>query len=495
MMQSILGIDVRPGEVRLAQINRRLRRTTVTGLARVAVEPGAEPAAIAAAARALADSSGLDGAVRVLGVPASTGMLRRLSFPFTSQQKIRQVLPFELESDLPMPIADLQYDILRTEVDANKQQHVLAAAIPAGNMTALLAAFQDVGLDPDVLTFTACGLGAYVDAADGQLPRSLVAVDVGRHGSELVAMVDGKSRVMRSMRLGLDDLVQDGRPDDAAVRTFCSEIARTVLGAGENDDAPAPELVLLSGEGGGADWLCQAISACLGAPVSPLGRAATLSGAEQLDAAELTACAPAVGLTLEAVKQTGFNFRSGRFASSRLEIDWKKHATYLGVAAGIVFLCWALSVGSDIWLKRQELATANQEIANIFHRIVPDVKGTFKLSQYSSIIKSRINEIEQSLNIGQGQAESSIIELLRQISTAMPPGVDMTINLVSVDGKDVQISATADEFKTVEEVKNLLQKGDAFQEVTIRGAKADVSGKGVQFQLALVRKNVEEAAQ
>ena len=50
MMQTILGIDVRPGEIRLAQISRRLRKTTVTGMARVAVDPGAEPAAIAAAA-------------------------------------------------------------------------------------------------------------------------------------------------------------------------------------------------------------------------------------------------------------------------------------------------------------------------------------------------------------------------------------------------------------------------------------------------------------
>jgi len=165
------------------------------------------------------------------------------------------------------------------------------------------------------------------------------------------------------------------------------------------------------------------------------------------------------------------------------------------VAAGIVFLCWLLSAGTDIWLKRQELAAADQEIAAIFHRIVPDVKGTFKLTQYSSIIKARINEIEQSLNLGEGQAGSSIIELLRQVSTALPPGVNMTISLVSVDGKDVQISATADEFKTVEEIKNLLQKGEGFQEVTIRGAKADVSGKGVQFQLSLVRKGVEEATQ
>lgn len=494
MMQTILGIDVRPGEIRLAQISRRLRKTTVTGLARVAIDPAAEPAAVAAATRALVDSSALDGEIRVLGIPAAQGMLRRFTFPFTSMQKIRQVLPFELESDLPLPIADLQYDIIRTEIDDQKQQHVLAAAVPAVNLAPLLAALQEVGLDPDMLTFTACGLSAAVAAAEGQLPQALVVVDVGRHGSEVVFLVDGKPRAMRSMRLGLDTLGGE-QAGNEAVHTFCSEIMRTVLSAQEGDDSRTPELVILTGEGAGADWLCQTMAACLDVQVAPLARAATLSGAEQLDIMELTACAPAVGLALEAVKPAGFNFRSGRFASSRLEIDWKKHATYLGVAAGIVFLCWLLSAGTDIWLKRQELAAADQEIAAIFHRIVPDVKGTFKLTQYSSIIKARINEIEQSLNLGEGQAGSSIIELLRQVSTALPPGVNMTISLVSVDGKDVQISATADEFKTVEEIKNLLQKGEGFQEVTIRGAKADVSGKGVQFQLSLVRKGVEEATQ
>ena len=47
------------------------------------------------------------GAACVLGIPATFVSFRNLSLPFHDLKKIRQILPFELEPSLPLPVEEL----------------------------------------------------------------------------------------------------------------------------------------------------------------------------------------------------------------------------------------------------------------------------------------------------------------------------------------------------------------------------------------------------
>jgi general secretion pathway protein L len=109
-------------------------------------------------------------------------------------------------------------------------------------------------------------------------------------------------------------------------------------------------------------------------------------------------------------------------------------------------------------------------------------------SQYASIVKTKVNELGQSVALfGEEGGYHSAVELLRVISKAIPADLNVTISLLTVDNQRVRLSGQADGFNTVDGVKNRLTALGNFDKVTITGAKAAKDGKGVQFGLELNR--------
>jgi general secretion pathway protein L len=65
---------------------------------------------IKAALQTLVETLKPAGATCVLGIPTTLVSFRNLSVPFHDLKKIRQILPFELEPSLPVPVEDLIFD-------------------------------------------------------------------------------------------------------------------------------------------------------------------------------------------------------------------------------------------------------------------------------------------------------------------------------------------------------------------------------------------------
>jgi general secretion pathway protein L len=162
--------------------------------------------------------------------------------------------------------------------------------------------------------------------------------------------------------------------------------------------------------------------------------------------------------------------------------------SYALVACALLAFVWLGSVGVDIYTKKRRLASLNQSVEEVFRRTVPEFKGSVQSSQYASIVKTKINDLGQSVALfGEEGGYHSAVELLRVISTAIPADLNVTISLLTIDNQRVRLSGQADAFNTVDSVKNRLTALDNFDGVTITGAKAAKDGKGVQFGLELDR--------
>jgi general secretion pathway protein L len=165
--------------------------------------------------------------------------------------------------------------------------------------------------------------------------------------------------------------------------------------------------------------------------------------------------------------------------------------SYGVVVCALVAFAWLASTGIDIYTEKQRLGRIDQSVEEVFRRTLPQFKGSVRPEQYASIVKNRIDELSQSVALfGADARENSSVELLRIISQAIPKNLDVTVNLLTVDNERVRLSGRADGFNTVDGVKNRLVALEDFDQVTITGAKAATDGKGVQFGLELLRRQL-----
>jgi general secretion pathway protein L len=165
--------------------------------------------------------------------------------------------------------------------------------------------------------------------------------------------------------------------------------------------------------------------------------------------------------------------------------------SYGAVACALVAFAWLGSTGIDIYTKSQRLARIDKSMDEVFQRTLPDFKGSVRREQYASVVRNKINELNESVALFGAEARQySSAELLRVISSAIPKELDVTLSLLSVDNERVRMSGRADAFNTVDGVKNRLAALKDFEEVTITGAKAATDGKGVQFGLELLRQQL-----
>src|SRR5580658_433524 len=110
-MPTWLGIDIGRAAVKVAFLRSAYRKTTLEALSRVDIdeEKGLQPAIREAVAAALGGApSGNDGIA--VAIDGSRAALKTIAIPTSAQKQLAEVLPFELEAQLPFELSDSVFD-------------------------------------------------------------------------------------------------------------------------------------------------------------------------------------------------------------------------------------------------------------------------------------------------------------------------------------------------------------------------------------------------
>jgi type IV pilus assembly protein PilM len=251
--RKIVGLDIGTTAVRAAELSVRrgrvvLERLGQHGLPQGAVVDGevADPAAVAAAIKALWKRARIGGKQVVVGVANQRVVVRLVDLPWMQPEELQRSLAYQAGDYLPIPVdeAELDYDVVGEFENASGQRllRVLLAAAQKEMLAGHLRAVTAAGLEPVGIDLSPIALLRSLGPATGLAEGAEALVDVGARITNMVIHDNGAVRFLRILPMGGEDVTATlervmEMDHDTAERT------KLAVSAGQDVNPDAAELV------------------------------------------------------------------------------------------------------------------------------------------------------------------------------------------------------------------------------------------------------------
>lgn len=357
-MARYLGIDIGTTSIKAAVVRSAYRKLTLEGIAEVRVEQDRAAAIREAAQRALGAGSA-DGVATSL--PGTKATLRTVRIPENALRQLADVLPFELEAQLPFDLSDAVLDYRALSTGTNDEGvPVLAAVARVEDAKERIDAVKSaLGLEPERLgvgAFPLAHLAPYASII-GESPVTAL-LDLGTRTSDLLFLLRGEPVFSRTLSLGTEAL-------PAGAGKLAREI-RLSIAAFRAQGGEAPNELYLCGGGAFVSGAEAFLSAELERPVRRLP-ALSLELSEGVGplAHSLPLFAEAVGLALSLTTRDGLNLRKGPLAYER-GYGWLRERVPVLVGLGaVIVVSFVFSSCTGIYAASKERVALEGALSNV----------------------------------------------------------------------------------------------------------------------------------
>ncbi len=478
MSRKVLGLDIRANAISAVLLDSGFKGSVVEkrGCFPIAANEDAD-AALYTALAALVDSLKPAGAACVAGIATADISIRNLSVPFHDLKKIQQILPFELEPSLPLPVEELvvQFEAVKQE----KGQDILAFAIPELRVRQILEQLTSVNLRP-----VAVLPGAYAVArclsARGTDNEDFLFIDTGDGHHSTYAVCQGQVRLVRTLPVAADGRQPVQHLETVMQRTF------TAASVGHGIDVE-PAVVYSAGPQSDLLLADNPHTTLLGKPVKPIDCIRAFPRLKgnfqspewtngQLDTALALAIVETEGIG-------GINFSTQR---STIQHYWSEYRGHIILTAVLMLMALATVLGGQYMAanaKQRQVAELDRRIEKVFTSTFPEVTVVVNPLQQMQIKIKEAGDGDIGLDLNGDRVR--VIDILKALNTQIPKAVDIQIRRMVVGADNVMLSGTTDTFNTVDDIKGRLEKADIFASVTISSADLEKSGKRVRFKLKM----------
>nr|AGF93676.1 type IV pilus assembly protein PilM [uncultured organism] len=502
MQKTILSIDLGSAWVKLLQTQVGLRSEAILNFKLLRVYPEDTPVSIADKIYNAIEQYNLFADQNLLAVNGKKALYQELSFPFTQQNKIKQVLPLELEANIPVNLSGYIWDYFLTNTGP-KQCKAFCVLQDKDSIRQWLDAFQESGITINRIDLDLTAYSGFASFVSGK-SENHAFLDLGWSKINLAIIQNSQIRLMRNIPLGIRDIVQEMDPDTDGEETQKLEDIFAKL-AKEKDNShnslPGSYLELvrqiklsfmqenslpdninthITGGGASLPSLSEILSRDTGLELSR----EELPVPDSLRLREPSSTAllfTALGLH-RTHQKSGLNFRQGELALEEYEPLWKPHLRYGIVALALILCTWGFSFGSDIYLQQKKLDKLQTQIKQTFYEIAPGASKNLNPMQYSSIIRSRIDALKSG-TVSEKVPPAKSTRLLSSISKALPEDLQLQIELFSLDRSSLNLSGNAKDYNTVNRIKKHLKGLNYLSNVEIVGANVNQGGEKVSFNI------------
>jgi Tfp pilus assembly protein PilN len=417
------------------------------------------------------------GATCVLGIPATVVSFRNLSVPFHDIKKIRQILPFELEPTLPIPVEELVFDF--EAVKRDKHQDLLTFSVKKAEIQRYLDLLATVNLRPAVIMPGGYAAARFISTLTDD-SGDFIFIDTGEGNHTVYAVCSGHVRMVRTL-----PVASNGNP---VLRNLEMTLKRTFTALQDNlGVAVNPSAVFSAGPQAQLLTTGNESSTLLGVPVKSTDALRTFPRLKgSLDSPDWQSGHLDIALALalmETETVTAVNFSTER---STIQHYWSEYRKSIILTAGLIVLALMTVLGGQILAvnaKQQRLAELDGQIETVFKNTFPEVTRVVNPVQQMQI---KIKEAgDGSTGFDLAGTRVRVIDILNTLSQLIPSSADVKVNRMVVGADNVVLSGDTDTFNTVDDIKGRLEESDILKSVTISSADLEKSGNRVRFKLKL----------
>jgi len=513
LYRRVLGLDIGSYSLKAALSRGGLGRLEVRRFMQYPLGASGESDPASAIRQAMAQfrqEEDLTGVEFVCAFPGQKASFRRLQLPFTDARKIQQTVPFEVETQVPYEIDDLLLDYQILEKGAESAQ-VLVGLTQREALRDLLGTFETGGIDPRVLDFDATALSnvaTFLEEGDG----FVFILDLGHAKTCLCGLKDRKLHSVRTIPMGGQALTKALQEDLGAEREeaerrkheagveltgsaapafarsldrLVKEIERT-LNAAENAALGRPDRLLLCGGTAQMRGLSEYLQDRLGVDCKPLAlkRDDRLTWRPGEENALLLP--QALGLSLRGTLSapvSKLNLRRDEFVYQRdFQVLRKKFMPSFAFAAVLIVLL-ASGVLIETIRNRSIAADIKSQIDGIFRETNPGVTRIPNALGQMRLSLTDMKRRTEALGLYAGNVTA--LDVLREISTRVPPALDVTLKVLSIDEDRIRFQGTTMSFELVERLKTELEKIAFFSSVNVGDVRSERGG-GKSFNVTIV---------
>jgi len=483
MSRKILGLDIRRDAVSAVFVKSGIKGSWIENYIHVpmAVKNSSSEKELKRALESIRGQLDVTEAVCIVTLPAIDVAYRNLKAPFKEIKKVRQILPFELETDLPYQAEDIVFDfnMLASSLDTDSPM-LFTAAIEKQRVAELVELLNSFNLEPDILTIGEYAMGQYLSRMSAE-KKCQVFLDIGNIYTTMVLSLSGDVCLVRTFSIA--------DSDKSTIRLIGSQVNRTLLSfeqkSGLNCDI---DEIQITGSYLAVADVDQDLEAFFGVPVT---RADLMeSSAKIVLSSKGETWKPYLmdgALSLVLNELSGFdalNFRRGRMGMEKAWLENKKEilkTCCLGAVVALMFLGYSIV---NYYTLKKRVETKHAEIIEIFQATFPEVT---QIVDPVHQMRVKLEAAGKSTSLpGDVTASVKTIDILNDISRLIPEKQDVELVSIVVGSGNVVVTGNTDTFNAVDDMKSGLERADNFQSVSISSANMDQSGSRVRFKLKVV---------
>lgn len=362
-MATYLGIDIGTSAVRAVLVKTSYRRVSLAGMGACDLAGVAD---LGEAIRVAVGTLGLRCDGVAVALPGDKVFVRRLPIPATAMKQMAEVVPFEIEAQIPFDVAEAVFDFrplprpkdqphvdvfatIARQEDVRARIDLVKAAVPHEPELVVPGAMSLASLVPHVPDLAAAGV--------------LAVVDLGAATTEVAILVSGEVTFARTLSVGVR-----GLPASAAV--LARELRQT-FAAWRATGGAAVEHAYLVGGGAGASGAEVFLAGELGIPVAPLPTP-RLDGATPEQLGNLPRSAKALSLALSLVTRgKTLNLRQGPLAFER-GYGFLREKVPVLAGLGVVIVVSSLFA---TWAEMRALSRQRETLEDALAAVSKDVLG------------------------------------------------------------------------------------------------------------------------
>jgi general secretion pathway protein L len=466
-MSRIVGIDIRQNLVQAALLRSSYRRVHLEGLAEVDVR---NFDSLSDAVRAVVSGFGLHGESFAVGIPGDSAYIHRLELPPAALKQVEEVVPFELEAQIPVEFDELVYDSrVLPRQGAESKIDVIAAAAPVEAVRSRIAEMSAaLGHEPERVGVGALPLANLASLADDvEDERYCAFLDLGDSTSELVVVHQGVAVFGRTVSVGVA-----GLPDSAS--DMVRELRQTLVSWATTSGSPV-EALYLCGGGAMAVGMVEYLSAHLQVAVARLPRLA-LESLQPEHAAQLPRFAKAIALALALrAGSKDLNLRQGELVYQRGYGFLRDKVPLLAGLGALMLLSFLFSA----WAESRALAQENETLSETMAILSRE------------ILREETDDVERVLelldtgtkNEKDPQPEIDGFELAIALAEQIPKDFEHDIAELDLQRAHVNLRGVVNSTEQAQKIVEALEQKRCFKNVKVSKISQEIKGNRQKYSM------------